>query len=94
MSTALTGWDGPEQLKLQFPELQQEHDAAQRIKREGRIIVVLGNPPYNRFAGVPLEEEQELADHYKGIQRDAKGHKAGASALYTRFGATLGESEF
>lgn len=91
LTNALTGWDGPEQLKLRFPELQQEHDAAQRVKREAKIIVVLGNPPYNRFVGAPFAEEQELADHYKGIHRgppDAKGRRPqlGLSDLYSRFG--------
>lgn len=86
LTNALTGWDGPEQLKLQFPELQQEHDAAQRVKREAKIIVILGNPPYNRFVGAPMEEEQELADHYKGIRRDTKGRQEDKSELYRRFG--------
>jgi hypothetical protein len=92
LTNALTGWDGPEQLKLRFPELQQEHDAAQRVKREQKIIVVLGNPPYNRFVGAPMAEEQELADHYKGIRRGPPDKKTGKRAqeglseLYTRFG--------
>jgi len=86
LTNSLTGWDGPEQLKLRFPELQEEHDAAQRVKREERIIVILGNPPYNRFAGVPIDEESDLVDRYKGIRRDAKGKQVGASDLYTRFG--------
>jgi hypothetical protein len=85
LTNALTGWDGPEQLKLQFPELQQEHDAAQRVKREAKIIVILGNPPYNRFVGAPMEEEQELADHYKGIRRNALGRQVEKTELYRRF---------
>lgn len=86
LTNALTGWDSTGQLKLAFPELQEEHDAAGRVKREERIIVVLGNPPYNRFAGVPLDEEATLVDHYKGIRRDAKGHQLGRSAIYERWG--------
>jgi hypothetical protein len=91
LTNALSGWDGPEQLKLRFPELQQEHDAAQKVKRDAKIIVVLGNPPYNRFAGAPVDEEQELADHYKGIRRappDKKGvrKQVGPTELYRRFG--------
>lgn len=86
LTNALTGWDAGEQLKLAFPELQEEHDAARRVKREERIIVVLGNPPYNRFAGVPLDEEATLVDHYKGIRRDAKGQQLGRSAIYERWG--------
>ncbi len=86
LTNALTGWGGPEQIKLNFPELQAEHDAAENVKREARIIVILGNPPYNRFAGVPLEEEADLADHYKGITRDPVGRQIGQSALYARWG--------
>lgn len=86
LTNALTGWEGLEQLRLQFPELQQEHDAARRIKREAKIIVILGNPPYDRFAGVPIEEEADLVDHYKGIRRNSKGKQLGNSELYARFG--------
>src|ERR1017187_3587648 len=86
LTNALTGWDGPEQMKFHFPELQAEYDAAQTVKRGGKIIVVIGNPPYDRFAGVPLAEEADLADYYKGIRRDDKGKQVGPSELYTRWG--------
>jgi AcrR family transcriptional regulator len=86
LTNALTGWEGTDQVKLRFPELQEEHDAAKRVKRGGKIIVILGNPPYNRFAGVPLEEEADLADHYKGIVRNDKGKQLGSSRLYTEWG--------
>jgi len=86
LTNALTGWHGTEQLKLNFPELQQEHDAARAIKKDAKIIVILGNPPYNRFAGVPLEEEADLVDPYKGIRRDSKGKQVGNSELFTRWG--------
>lgn len=87
LTNALTGWEGSEQLTLHFPELQQEHDAARRVKHEEKIIVVIGNPPYNRFAGVPPpDEEMRLADHYKGIRRDTKGKQVGQTELYRRFG--------
>jgi len=86
LTNALTGWDGPEQLKLRFPELQEEHDAAQRVKREERIIIVLGNPPYNRFAGAPMDEEADLVDRYKGIHRNSDGKQVGPTDLYSRFG--------
>lgn len=85
LTNALTGWSGPEQLKLNFPELQQEHDAARKVKTEAKIIVVLGNPPYNRWAGVPLREEADLVDHYKGIRRDKNGRQIGKSELFTRW---------
>lgn len=83
LTNALTGWDGDDQLKLNFPELQEEHDAARLVKKDARIIVILGNPPYNRFAGIPMAEEADLVDHYKGIRRDAKGKQIGQSDLFT-----------
>ena len=86
LTNALTGWDGPEQIKLNFPELQTEHDAASQVKRGARIIVVLGNPPYNRFAGMAIKEEADLVDHYKGISRDEEGQQIGQSALFARWG--------
>ena len=85
LTNALTGWHGPDQLKLNFPELQEEHDAARGVKRDAKVIVVLGNPPYNRFAGMPLEEEAALVDHYKGIKRNKDGKQIGQSALFIRW---------
>lgn len=86
LTNALTGWGEEAQIPLHFPELQEEHDAAYRVKAEAPIIVVIGNPPYNRFAGAPAAEERTLVDGYKGIQRDDRGRVMGASALYTRWG--------
>jgi hypothetical protein len=93
LTNALSGWDGPDQIKVNFPELRQEHEAARRVKRDAKIIVMLGNPPYNRFAGTALDEEADLVDHFKGIRRREKKVKGkmvmvqeGESLLYTRWG--------
>jgi hypothetical protein len=97
LTNALAGWEGPEPVKLNFPELQQEHAAARRVKRDAQIIVVLGNPPYNRFAGAAVDEEADLVDHYKGITRRGKAARKsgstdtsmvqeGGSLLYSRWG--------
>lgn len=93
LTNALSGWEGPDQIKVNFPELKAEHEAARKVKRDARIIVILGNPPYNRFAGTALDEEADLVDHYKGIRRKQKQLKGkmvmvqdGDSLLYTRWG--------
>jgi hypothetical protein len=93
LTNALSGWEGPDQIKVNFPELREEHEAARRVKRDARIIVILGNPPYNRFVGTALDEEADLVDHYKGIHRREKQVKGktvmvqeGDSDLYTRWG--------
>jgi len=91
LTNALTGWSDADTAKLNFPELIEERELASGIKRDARIVVVLGNPPYNRFAGVAMDEEAELVDRYKGIDRKlVKGTQRkvqkGSSALFRRFG--------
>ena len=64
----LTGWEppkGPKQKVMSWTELQDERDAAEHVKRDKKILVILGNPPYNAFAGVSPEEEQGLVEPYK-----------------------------
>jgi len=68
LTNALTGWEPPEKPKDQlplFPELFEERDAANWVKREAPILVILGNPPYNAFAGTSPEEEGGLVEPYK-----------------------------
>jgi hypothetical protein len=68
LTNALTGWEppkGPKQQFMAWAELQEERDAAEHVKRETTILVVLGNPPYNAFAGVSPQEEQGLVEPYK-----------------------------
>src|SRR5258708_34227549 len=48
--------------------MRAEFDASQKAKRDARIIVILGNPPYDRFTGAAQAEEAELVAHYKGIE--------------------------
>jgi len=48
--------------------MREEFDASQEVKRNARIIVVIGNPPYDRFAGAAQAEEAGLVAHYKGIE--------------------------
>jgi hypothetical protein len=50
LTNALSGWHDAGNIKLNFPEMREEFDASQRVKREAKIIVILGNPPYDAFA--------------------------------------------
>jgi type ISP restriction-modification system protein/N-6 DNA methylase len=68
LTNALSGWRDSGDVKLSFPEMKEEFDASQRVKQKARIIVVVGNPPYDRFAGAAQAEEAELVAHYKGIK--------------------------
>ena len=70
LTNALTGWEPPKGVKAtpafeQFYDLKEEMDAAEHVKRDKKILVVLGNPPYNAFAGISPQEEQGLVEPYK-----------------------------
>lgn len=87
LTNALTGWEPPKQPKqmLIFPELEEERDAAEKVKREKPILVILGNPPYDGFAGVAIDEERDLSNAYRTTKRVAKPQGQGLNELYVRF---------
>jgi len=88
LTNALTGWTAPEGPvdALLLPELQPERDAAERVKRVDPILVIIGNPPYNAFAGVSPQEEEGLVTLYKeGLRSDWDIKKYNLDELYTRF---------
>ena len=85
LTNALTGWEQKEQKRLLFPELQEERDRAERVKQETPILVILGNPPYNGFAGMAVEEERELSDAYRATKRVRRPEGQGLNDLYVRF---------
>ena len=88
LTNALTGWEppqGPKQ-KLIFPEMEEERDAAEEVKRDKPILVILGNPPYNAFAGVSPKEEAGLVEPYKeGLIAEWGIKKFNLDDLYIRF---------
>ena len=52
LTNALTGWEppkGPKQQIMSWTELQEERDAAEHVKRDKRILVVLGQPALQRL---------------------------------------------
>jgi hypothetical protein len=87
LTNALTGWtENDEHPTLPFPEFEAERDAADAVKRTAPILVVLGNPPYNGFAGVSGIEEGGLVDPYKaGLAREWDITKNKLDDLYIRF---------
>jgi hypothetical protein len=87
LTNALTGWEPATEEKQTFliPELEEERDAAERVKQKTRILVILGNPPYNSFAGMAVGEERDLSDAYRTTKRAPKPEGQGLNDLYTRF---------
>ena len=85
LTNALTGWEPRTTKPLPFPELEEERDRAERVKQETPILVILGNPPYNGFAGMAVDEERALSDAYRTTQRVRKPEGQGLNDLYVRF---------
>lgn len=87
LTNALTGWEPPKTPKrLPFVELEEERDAADHVKRDTPILVILGNPPYNGFAGIArVEEERDLSLAYKTTKRAPPPQGQGLNELYVRF---------
>ena len=88
LTNALTGWEppkGPKQ-RLIFPELEEERDAAEQVKLDVPILVILGNPPYNSFAGISkMEEERDLSEAYRTTRQAPAPQGQGLNDLYVRF---------
>ncbi len=70
---------------LPFPELEEERERADRVKRETPILVILGNPPYNGFAGMAVDEERELSEAYRTTKQVRRPEGQGLNDLYIRF---------
>ena len=67
------------------PELEEERDRAERVKQDTPILVILGNPPYNGFAGMAVDEERELSEAYRVTKRVRRPEGQGLNDLYVRF---------
>jgi type ISP restriction-modification system protein/N-6 DNA methylase len=88
LTNALTGWDfaGENPKLVNWPELEAERKGAGKVKQEKPILVILGNPPYNAYAGISPEEEQGLVEPYKeGLVKEWGIKKFNLDDLYTRF---------
>ena len=85
LTNALTGWETRTQKPLPFPELEEERDRAERVKQDTPVLVILGNPPYNGFAGMAVDEERELSEAYGTVKEVRKPERQGLNDLYVRF---------
>jgi len=87
LTNALTGWEPPTEPKqhLLFTEMEEERDKAQAVKQHAPILVILGNPPYNGFAGAAMAEERDLVEAYRQVKNVAPPQGQGLNDLYVRF---------
>ena len=88
LTNALTGWTESEAGPPipGYEALVEERSAARTVKRDRPILVVLGNPPYNAYAGLSPDDEGGLVEAYKkGLQAVWGVKKFNLDDLYVRF---------
>jgi hypothetical protein len=85
LTNALTGWEPVTTKPLPFPGLEEERRRADKVKQEVPILVILGNPPYNGFAGMGMAEERSLSVAYRTTKKVRRPEGQGLNDLYVRF---------
>ena len=88
LTNALTGWakSDDEPPIPGFEPLFEERGAAGTVKKTAPVLVVLGNPPYNAYAGTSPKSEGGLVDLYKvGLRATWGVKKFNLDELYVRF---------
>lgn len=86
LTNALTGWEPHINKPLPFPELEQERASADKVKQASPILVIIGNPPYDGFAGISDNvEERALTNAYRTVKKVAPPQGQGLNELYVRF---------
>ena len=88
LTNALTGWKSGEPQKpvQNMAGLSEERDAAQEVKQKRKILVVIGNPPYDGYASIArMLEERSLTEAYRTVKRGPAPQGQGLNQLYVRF---------
>lgn len=88
LTNALTGWFVPKKRQKMdhLRGLEMDMAMAEKVKRDTDILVVLGNPPYDAFAGVNSDEEVNLTKEYcDDLYEKFKIKRCGANDLYAKF---------
>lgn len=88
LTNSLTGWV-PERhpQAVIFEEFRREREDSENIKQHGTILVILGNPPYNGYAGIAkIDEERDLTNAYRTpVEGLPMPQGQGLNDLYIRF---------
>ncbi|MES2393646.1 MAG: type ISP restriction/modification enzyme, partial [Acidobacteriota bacterium] len=95
LTNALTGWVPARhpQSNFGFPAFMDERDAAEAVKQADTILVILGNPPYNGYAGIAgvdgsqagLEERDLTTAYSSSVKGFPTPQGQGLNDLYIRF---------
>jgi hypothetical protein len=87
LTNALTGWAREDEPKVPLWDetFEEERELADHVKHNEPILVVIGNPPYARYAAAAVDEERDLIGFYKG-RVDGEGNLHRPSLLYQLWG--------
>jgi hypothetical protein len=88
LTNALTGWVPEEHPQSEiFEEFRREREDSEHIKQQDPILVILGNPPYNGYAGIAeMDEERDLTNEYRAPVLGLPAPQGqGLNDLYIRF---------
>ena len=88
LTNALTGWEegAGQEMDYLFAELKDEKEKADEVKRDKKILVVIGNPPYDAFAKTDEEEDPTLVEAYiEGLHPKWGISRHSLKDLYVRF---------
>ena len=86
LTNALTGWEPKVQKPISVPRTGGGARAGRSCQAgQAPVLVILGNPPYNGYAGMAVEEERELSNAYRTTKRVRKPEGQGLNDLYVRF---------
>lgn len=84
LTNALTGWASEPNTPLPYLGFEEERQLSQSVKQKNKILVIIGNPPYDAFA--KIEEDADLiAPYKKGLRDEWKIKKWSFNDLYLRF---------
>ena len=86
LTNALTGRDQMAAQEEMFQDIKKESELAFDVKKKDEILVVIGNPPYNAFAGKPSAEAKALTLPYrKNLDKNWNIRKSNFNDPYTMF---------
>lgn len=88
LTNSLSGWEhnAAQPALVGFEALLEERMAATTVKRQRPILVIIGNPPYDGYAGLTTGEEGGLIETYAaGLATQWKIKKHSLNDLYVRF---------
>jgi predicted helicase len=87
LTNALTGYGNPNTPQFaDHGEFLREWEQASGVKKGEKVLVVLGNPPYNSYAGISTSpEELELTSAYREVVNAPRPTGQGLNDLYVRF---------